>query len=104
MSNGSDSALSLISAQTAGATSDEFLLPGGKHVTILAGVLAGVEEVHLQMKNSAGTWVEVIDAGVPLVATSNATGIFAKGVYRVVKDATVGAAYVDIFGAQFKER
>jgi len=104
MSNGANSALRLIAAGTSGDTSDEFLLPGGKHVTIFAGVLAGVEEVHLQMKNADGNWVEVIDSGVPLVATGNATGIFAKGVYRVVKAATVGAAYVDIFGAQFKER
>jgi len=72
--------------------------------TIFAGVLAGAEEAHLEVKNNDGNFVEVFDAGLPLTATANATIIAGQGIYRVVKDVTVGAGYVDIYNAQFKRR
>jgi len=94
----------LIAAATGGATSDEFTLPGGRMATIVAGVLAGAEEAHLEIKNNDGNFVEVFDSSLPLTATGNATVIAGQGIYRVVKDATAGSGYVDIYNAQFKRR
>jgi hypothetical protein len=94
----------LVASGTAGATSSPFVVPEGAHATVIASGLAGVEEVNVQAQLNDGTWVTVLDGSFPLLATANASAIWAKGVYRVIQDATAGATTTQLFGISFKRK
>jgi len=94
----------LVASTTGGGNSAEFTIPEGGHATVFVKGLAGIETVNIQLKLADGTWVAALDGSFPLTATVNASAIWAKGVFRVVQDATAGATTTQAYGISFKRK
>lgn len=86
----------LIASTTAAKESDPFEVQPGTFRGIVAKGLAGAERVILQVRLSDGTWQ---DTATALTATDTTATIQAQSLgssYRVRKEATAGAAFVDM--------
>jgi len=93
----------LITAQTDAVAADintQFKVTADVPVTISSTLLAGAEQVDFTYSGDGGTTfttATVFSTSSPLVLTASAAQvqIVGEGIYRVAKDATVGACAVD---------
>ncbi len=93
----------LITATTAGATSDAFDVDNGANVAVrLSGaeaVLAGAETATVQYKDRTGTWRNLVDAitgAAQITAGENSVTIAQRGTFRVVLTATAALTGIEI--------
>ena len=90
----------LLEGTTSADQSLPFSLDGAsseKIVTVFVGGLAGAETARLQRKNFAGTYADVTTQDfTEFTAELNSVAVIGPGTYRVDKDATVAAAYVEL--------
>lgn len=88
----------LIAPQTAGATSPIFYNSKNTRRTISSNGLAGAEKAQLQYQHdNVPTWISM-GTTWQLTATVNTLVILGEGNYRIVKDASVGAASISVSG------
>lgn len=97
--NASNNSIELISAQTAGATSESFIIPEGEGFTIFSDALTGAETVGVEAEKPDGTWVEI--KSDLLSSSGNEAAFYSKGKFRLVKSATAGAVGVYAFNRSF---
>jgi hypothetical protein len=93
----------LITATTAGATSDAFDVDNGANVAVrlsgAAAVLAGAETATVQYKDRTGTWRNLVDAitgAAQITAGENSVTIAQRGTFRVVLTATAALTGIEI--------
>ena len=85
-------ALTLISSQTAAATSSGFQREEGQSATVFATALAGTETVTISISHDGGT--TFVNTGYALTATEPAAHLDGPGIFRMSKSATAGACAV----------
>lgn len=99
--NASNRSITLISAQTAGATSEVFTVPDGKGYSFFCDALGSGETVAVEALKPDGTWTEI--KSDLLNSTAFEGAVYSKGIYRLVKSATSSAVGVYAFSKSFTQ-